>query len=146
MKSNLSIETDSPDVSVLIPDGDDWNTVKVLRCLGQMPTIKNHVLSRRLHSLAQHSRYCTSFHHNVSQNEQGWIYEINKLVKKHKIDTILPVTLRGVEIISKYHKEISEHVVLPPLAKSELIALANDKWSFHKFLILPYFHTGFSMF
>jgi len=121
-------------MSVLIPDGEHWQTVKVLRCLEQAPTISTHILSNKRQPLSRYSRYCTSFHHNTSQNDNDWINEINKLVQKLRINVILPVTLRGVELISKNRKDISELAAIPPLAEPETIALANDKWAFHKFI------------
>ena len=120
---------------ILIPDADDWLTVKVLRCLAQDTTFKNHILSKNMKPLSRYSRYCKSFNYNNSKTDDEWIDEINKLITKYKINIILPVTVKGVELISKNQTNISDTVRIPLLAKPEQIELTNDKWAFHKFLI-----------
>lgn len=124
-----------PTISVLIPDAEDWLTVKVLRCLGQSSKVKAHLLSRKRKPLSRYSRFCASFHYNNSQNDDEWIDEINKLITKLKINLILPVKVKGVELISKNRARISESARIPPLAEPEKIALTNDKWAFHNFLL-----------
>ncbi len=120
---------------ILIPDADDWLTVKVLRCLAQETTFKNHILSKNKRPLSRFSRYCKSFNYNNSRNDDEWIDEINKLITKYQINIILPVTVHGVELISKNQTRISDNVRIPLLAKPDEIALTNDKWAFHKFMI-----------
>lgn len=135
MNSNLNSENDKPSLSVLIPDADDWLTVKVLRCLGQESTFKNHILSKNKKPLSRFSRHCKSFHFNKSQSDDEWIKEINKLITKLQIKIILPVTVKGFLLISENRTKISESVLIPPLAEPEQIELVNDKWVFHNFLI-----------
>ena len=137
-------------MTVLVPDADDWLTLRVLRCLGQESIFKNHILSKKKMPLSRFSRHCTSFHLNNSRNDDEWIEEINKLIAKFQINIILPVTVQGVELISKNRNKISKSALIPPLAEPEKIALTNDKLEFHKFLIeeglpsLPTINAGIS--
>ncbi|MBN2590381.1 MAG: ATP-grasp domain-containing protein [Sedimentisphaerales bacterium] len=122
-------------ISVLIPDAEDWLTLKALRCIGQESTFKNHLLSKKKMPLSRFCRYSTSYHYNTSQNDEEWIDEINKLISKLHIDVIMPVTVPGVELISKNRSKISESARIPPIAEPEKISLTNDKWAFHNFLL-----------
>ena len=130
----IKVNDNTYPISVLIPDAEDWQTVKVLRCLGQISTVSAHILSKKQKPLSRFSRFCKSYHHNPGKNESDWIKEINSLVEKLRINVILPVSLKGVVFISKSRKDISDFASVAPLADPEIIALANDKWAFHKFI------------
>ena len=121
-------------MSVLIPDAEDWLTLKVLRCLGQESIFKNHILSKMKIPISRFCRYCTSYHFNKSQNDDEWIEEINKLITKLQINVILPITVEGFELISRNRAKISKSVRIPALPEPEKIVLTNDKWAFYKFL------------
>ena len=128
----------SPDkkkvISVLIPDAETAETLKILRCLSRTPEIKVYILSRDRWSMARFSRHCRGSCQNTSRTDDEWVSEIIRLIRKLQIDIVLPVTIDGVELVSKNHDIISEFATIPPLAKPELIEMANDKWAFHKFI------------
>ncbi len=122
-------------ISVLIPDGETWDTVKVLRCLSHVSGITAHVLAKTRLSLARLSRYCSSYHCHTSEDDDDWIRVIRSIVRSLRIDVLLPVTEKGVEFVARNRKAVSEFVAIPPLADFELIMMAQDKWLFNCFAI-----------
>lgn len=121
-------------VSVLIPDGEDsLEIVKVLRCLGQVPELKVHILSNTRSPSARFSRYCAHFHHHLSENDDEWIEVIEAITRQWEIDVVLPVTLRGVQLISQRREAISKVSAIPPIPEYELIELVRNKWSLYQF-------------
>jgi len=121
-------------VSVLIPDGEDsLEIVKVLRCLGQVPELKAHVLSKVRSPSARFSRYCAHLHRHSSENDDEWIEAIEAIARQWEIDVVLPVTLRGVQLISQRREAISKVSAIPPIPEYELIELVQNKWSLYQF-------------
>lgn len=132
MDSSLDNVNDIPSMSVLIPDGEDWSTLRVLRCLGSVPAIKVNVLSNNRFILPRFSRYCHRFkYHKISNS--GLLEIIIDTIRKWKIDVVLPATLNGMIFLSQHQETISEVAHLVPLAKPELFKMTNDKWAFYKF-------------
>lgn len=121
-------------MSVLIPDGGNYDSLKVLYCLSRVPETKVHVVSRAKWPLARFSRYCSKFEYHTSQNDNSWIDVIRDVVSRWDIDVILPVTPRGIELISRNHEVLSQIAAIPPVAKLEQVRIADDKWKFHQFL------------
>jgi predicted ATP-grasp superfamily ATP-dependent carboligase len=120
-------------LSVLIPDGETWDAVKVMRCLKHVSGTTVHVLAKTRLPLARLSRYCSSYHCHTSENDEDWIRVIRSIVRNLRIDVVLPVTERGVEFVARNRSAIAEFVAVPPLADFELVMMAQDKWSFHRF-------------
>ena len=121
-------------ISVLIPDCDDWSTLRVVRCLGTVPTIKTHILSNKRYPMPRFSRFCGPFYYHRSINDSDWLDTIKTLAKRWNIDVIMPTTLRGIMFVSQNREAISEIAAVVPLAKTEMITMANDKWAFYKFI------------
>ncbi len=125
--------TDLRSISVLIPDGETWDTVKVLRCLGQTPAIKTHILSNARRPLARFSRHCASCVYHTSENDDEWIDVIRNLAQKLRIDVILPVTDKGVELVVRNRSTLSEFTAIPPVPGLEPLKTVQDKWEFYEF-------------
>lgn len=120
-------------LSVLIPDDEAWATVKVLRCLDRMPTVKAHVLSRTNSPLARFSRHCSGCHYHTSQNDEDWIGVIGNLCQRLRIDVVLPVTDRGVEFMVRNRQAISDFAAIPALPEPQILNIVQNKWLFHQF-------------
>jgi predicted ATP-grasp superfamily ATP-dependent carboligase len=121
--------------SVLVLDGGDYGLLKVLRCLGQSGDVTSHILSRDKKPTAGYSRYCKKYHYNSSRNDNEWIEVIKDIVREHKIDVLLPTTTASIEFASRNYKALSEITHVPPTPEYELLKMAQDKWSFHCFVI-----------
>jgi glutathione synthase/RimK-type ligase-like ATP-grasp enzyme len=119
-------------ISVLIPDGEPWDVVKVLRCFSEIKGIRTYVMSRTRLPSSRLSRYCSGFYYNKSKNEEEWICEIKRLIGKIKIDVVMPVTLKGIKQVSRNRKSIEEYASVPPIAETEQIEMTDNKWEFHK--------------
>jgi len=130
----MGMGVSSQPISVLIPDGEEAiDAVKVLRCLSQAPGTTAHVLSSYSGSCVRFSRYCTRFHHHSSQNDDDWIDAIERIVRRWKINVVLPATLRGIRLISQRGEAISRFCAIAPVPKPDLLELANNKWSLYQF-------------
>jgi len=118
-------------LSVLIPDGENWNAVKVIRCLGQVPQNKMYVLSTSRSPLAKFSRYCAGCRH---YNDNGdWVGAIKDMVRRSRIDVILPATFNGVELLSRNRWIMSEFVALSAVPDFGSLQMVHDKWDFYLF-------------
>jgi predicted ATP-grasp superfamily ATP-dependent carboligase len=120
-------------ISVLIPDGETWDAVKILRCLNSTPGIATHILSRTHLPLARFSRHCAGYHYHGGYNEEDWIHAIKSLVLKLHIGVVLPVTEKGVELMVRNRTVISEIAALPSLPGLESLKTVQDKWSLYCF-------------
>lgn len=122
-----------PRISVLLPDGGNYDTLKVLRCLGQVPKVTSHVISRQRWPITRLSRYCKKCYYYPIRENSDWLDSIRRLVQKQKIDVVLPVTMRDTEFLSLNHKTLSEFVAIPPIPETKTFKTAQDKWAFHCF-------------
>lgn len=130
----MKFGTDLRPMSILIPDeNDDLDTVKILRCLSQAWEVTVHILSTSRSPSVRFSRYCAHLHHHSSQNDDDWIDAIERIVQRWKIDVLLPVTLRGIQLISQRREAISKITAIPPTPKFELLEQVRNKWWLYKF-------------
>jgi D-aspartate ligase len=120
--------------SVLILDGDEYEILKVLRCLGQSPDVISHILSRDHRPLSKFSRYCSMCHYDSSKNDTEWIEVIKKIVEKYKIDVLLPTSAESIIFVSKHYDTLAKIVSVPPTPDTKLLKMADDKWSFYCFI------------
>ena len=120
-------------ISVLIPDGGHYDTLKVLRCLGQAKEVTSHILSRVRWPISRFCRYSAKCHYYKSQTDSDWIDLIRRLAKQWKIDVVLPSTMKGTELLSLNHEALSGVVAIPPIPNSKMLKIAQDKWAFHCF-------------
>lgn len=115
--------------SILIPDGESYIILGVLRCLSLIKGIRLFVLSETRNTAVRHSRYITEFiHHPPSDSSEAWIDRINDVVDSRKIDVIMPV----FEISSRKlirHRTLLRNpdcFILP--ATLEIFNTAENKW------------------
>lgn len=121
-------------LSILIPDGGNYDSVKVLYCLSRVPEVTVNMLSRAKRPMARFSRHCANFKHHTSRSDKAWVDVIKDTASKWGVDVILPVTPRGIELISRNCETISQVASIVPVARPEQIEMANDKWMFYQFL------------
>ena len=134
MDSNKKNIARVPQMSVLILDSGNWDTLKVLRCLGQVPTIKVYVLSNNRFPITRFSRYYKHWHYHRDVNDERLLETVKKLTQQWKIDVLLPTALEEIWFLSRNYEAASKIAAIPTLANTKLISLANDKWAFYQFL------------
>jgi predicted ATP-grasp superfamily ATP-dependent carboligase len=133
-----------PRISVLIPDGEEDFALPLLQCLGYLSQINTHVLARSKMAIARFSRYSAGSHHHLSQNEDQWLGSVRSLVRRFRIDVILPISVKGMRFIDRNRAVIQNTASIPPVPRSELIDLVHDKWSFYQWAMrneFPVPHT-----
>lgn len=114
--------------SVLIPDGESIFALKVLRCLGEIKSVKVYILSNDPQAKVRYSRYCDKFITYVEKKESDRLAAITNTLIKIKADVILPVDIPTIRLISANQKEIEKITQIVPLPVIESIDFADDKW------------------
>lgn len=116
-------------LSILIPDGESYIILGVLRCLSMIEGIQLFVISETRNTAVRRSRYITEFIHcaPISRSDE-WIEMINQISDSRNIDVILPV----FEISSRKlirHREMlrKPHSLLLPTTQ-EKFNTAENKW------------------
>ena len=125
MKNQLNNEH----FSVLIPDGESVYTILVLRCLGQVKNVSIYVLANQPWVVSRFSRYTTQFFSYSKLNgDKGRLNEINKIIRKKKIDIILPVDEPLIHLLSKQREKLERNIPIAPIPNTEVLEIAQDKW------------------
>ena len=133
MSSDNKTLTNSRSICVLIPDSDGSNTTKVLRCLGKVPHVTTHILSKTRFPMERFSRYCTSCVCHTSESDDEWIDVIRNLAQKLRIDVVLPVTDKGVEFVVRNQSTFLEFTAIPTVPTLDPLKTVQDKWAFYRF-------------
>jgi predicted ATP-grasp superfamily ATP-dependent carboligase len=121
-------------ISVLIPDSDTWDALKVMRCLRRNSRIHTHILATQAAPMARFSRYCESFHRTGAKaGSEAWLAMVRELVERLEIDILLPATEAGTGAVLCHRAELSAVTALPPLPAADRFRLATDKWALHRF-------------
>jgi len=111
----------SKKLAVLIPDGE-WEKLSnhVINCLSEYNDICLYVMSNRKYIPSRYSRFVKGFTYNPKTDDPSlWINSINKVVRKHEIDLILPVYEDGIGRLIKYKGQLHDPnklVILPSLS------------------------------
>jgi predicted ATP-grasp superfamily ATP-dependent carboligase len=121
-------------ISVLIPDSDTWDALKVMRCLRRSARFRTRVLATRTAPVARFSRSCEGFHRSDAKvGSDAWLETVRGLVEGLEIGVLLPVTEAGMGAVLRHRDQLSAITALPPLPAADRFALATDKWSLHEF-------------
>jgi predicted ATP-grasp superfamily ATP-dependent carboligase len=114
--------------SILIPDGEDEQALRVLRCLAQIPHLEVSVLSRDSRAPIRFSRHHHQFMtHRVDGCDRAKIGVIKETAKAVGAHIILPTGLSGIRLIAEHQVELAHVARLPPIASKELIDRLADK-------------------
>lgn len=115
--------------SVLIPDGEDANSLAVARSLAEEKNIKIYVLSKDKNDSIRFSRHVTKFiHYSDATTKEGKLTRILDTIKKTKADVLLPVGVKAIRLIAEHKDQFSKLIALPPIPEVESFDEANDKW------------------
>lgn len=115
-------------ISVLIPDGENLLTIRVIQCLSTLKRVKIYVLSSRKYASVRFSRYITRFIHHPPQGDEAWIARINEIVEAHAIDVVMPVFETGIrKMVAQRDSLAYPEKMLTPHTLQEF-ETAQDKW------------------
>lgn len=118
-----------PITNILIPDGENDLALKVLRCLGAAPNLRISVLCRDKKHPIHSSKYCYKFFsHTVDAFNRDRLDVILDTARKIKADIIFPIDQPTIRLIAEYRSEVEKVAALPPIASTEAIDTAADKW------------------
>ncbi|MEI6274796.1 MAG: ATP-grasp domain-containing protein [Prolixibacteraceae bacterium] len=115
--------------SVLIPDGESYFALPTLQCLGSAKNIEVYIISNNRQASIRFSRYSKhiSFIPKGSSQEERF-REILKIIKKIKIDIILPIDQPTIRFLSEHGSPLLEYTSITSLPNKEAFDIAVDKW------------------
>jgi len=117
-------------IRVLIPDGEQWEAVKVIRCLDPKDGFRPFVLSARRDAPARCSSYCYRFLTLGALGSTDRRSAVLEAIDRFSIDVVLPVTYAGTEFVAA-NRDILSGVVHPaPVVPLDALKATNNKWLF----------------
>jgi len=132
---NINILVNKKCFSVLIPDGESFFALSVLRCLGQMKNINTYILSNLNWSPVRFSRYSNQyFSYKKAKCDEERLSAIYDIVKRTKVDVVLPVNEHTIRLLSLQKDKFSEITSIVALPKVDVFDIVSDKWLFSKWL------------
>ncbi len=122
-------------ISVLIPDGESHILIHVINCLAQIKSVKTYLMSNQKNSAMNYSRHVHHFsYYPKTSNETEWITNINKEIKKHSIDVLMPIFEEGIGTITKLKHLIPSINNLGIFSEFENFNIAINKEELSKFM------------
>jgi predicted ATP-grasp superfamily ATP-dependent carboligase len=121
--------------SVLIPDGESEFALFVAHCLAQFPGVKLHFLSGERWAPTRFSRYCGTYaFKQTGSNNQSLLNIVADLVKRKKIDVLLPTGTDVISFAVANRETLSTFVAVAPVPDPKSFEIANNKWLLARFL------------
>lgn len=78
--------------------------------------------------------FCDAFELAPPTSSESYLAWLQEMLKKHRIDMLIPGMEADMFFWSRHAKEINETSAFPLLNKPELISLCHDKWNFFQYL------------
>lgn len=120
--------------SVLIVDGEDFRTLKVVRSLFFTGRYTISVVADSRRDRLHLSRCCKVFTlGSTGSDDQARISKIQEVAKTRRTDLFFPVGEAGSEFLSRHRRLLSAIARIPPLPSNETLATVRDKWQLHLF-------------
>ncbi|WP_179346371.1 carboxylate--amine ligase [Winogradskyella ursingii] len=115
-------------ISVLIPDGESHILLYVVNCLAQIKHIDIYVMSNTKYHPMRYSRYIKKFtYYAETSSDLDWIENINKEVKRHSIDVVMPIFESRIKTLIQYRSKIIQQDQLGLLSNIEDYETAFNK-------------------
>jgi D-aspartate ligase len=116
--------------NVLLIDGESAFSLRVLRCLADVATVRVHVLSSDRWAPIRFSRHRRRFiHHTAINFDEMRAEAICDAARATRADLLLPASLEAIHHASRYQHILRQTAALPPLPTPEQIDLASNKLS-----------------
>ncbi len=129
------MNTQPESFSVLIPDGESDFALFVAHCFAQFPNAKLHVLAEERWAPMRFSRYCHVYtFRQTGPNDEARLSAIAEVVKKNKIDVLLPTGTDAIAFVVAHREALSAFVAVAPLPDPRTFEMANNKWLLARFM------------
>ena len=130
-------------ITVLIPDGECVLALKVIQCLSQIKNISLVVLSNDRNIPLRFSNRIDHFYSYKLNNsyDKDCLKAVGDIILKEKIDIILPIGNVAIRLFAQQKYSFSRIINYGLLPAVDVFDVANDKWSFYKWLDKNKFHT-----
>lgn len=115
-------------INILLPDGDDTRTIKVVQSLGITGRARIFVLTNRGNE-ARYSRFGTPFSISPGAGKDEINALLGRVLGKYAIDVILPVAEKGIAYIHQNDWLKEWQTALIPDAQA--MARVGNKWELH---------------
>lgn len=123
-------------ISVLIPDGESFFALPTLQCLGRTNNLKIYVLANSTKAAIRHSKYTFKFYSFPKEDgHEGRKAAIKDILKKEKIDLILPIDQPTIRYFAEHGKDLLEYASMSLIPSPEAFDIASDKWLLAEWLM-----------
>jgi len=123
-----------PELSVLIPDGENEHTLWVAHSLAQSGQVKVSILSSKRWTPVRFSRHCRPYEFRPTGTDRhARLRALTEVTRRIPVDVILPVGEEGVLFASVERKALSKLAALPPLPDPDSLRTARNKWLLNQF-------------
>ena len=122
-------------ISVLIPDGESEFALFVMHCLAPRHDVRIHVAGEARWPSTRLSRFCASYTRIPAKvDETSWLSIVSDIVRRRRIDVLLPVGPRGISATVRHREALASFVAVVPTPTAESLATADDKGRLATFL------------
>ena len=122
-------------ISVLIPDGESEFALFVMHCLAPRHDVRIHVAGEGRWPSTRLSRFCASYTRIPAKvDETSWLSIVSDIVRRRRIDVLLPVGPRGISATVRHREALTSFVAVVPTPTAESLATADDKGRLATFL------------
>ena len=130
----------SESLCVLLPDGEFWHALKVVRCLARSThadtNVTIHVCTTPVvPDKLRRSRHVAGIHPiSVKIPEPERMQAIAEVARRVGADIVLPMSTEGSRLLARYDALFDDNIALAPLSSEETQRLAGDKGRLTEFM------------
>jgi predicted ATP-grasp superfamily ATP-dependent carboligase len=106
----------------------------VARCLGQVPSIKTHILSTETWHPLRLSRHRTSYQAQTIEDDAQWLDAVAEFTSKTHVDILLAAGEHACRFMAVNGDELTRLATLAPTPSYESFQIAIDKWELAHFM------------
>ncbi len=117
----------SPQLNVLIPDGDSTWAMAVIHCLSKVEGYNVFVLSNKKRAPSRYSKFTNYYKYYQRRSDDEWLETILKEVSTNNIDIIVPIAEKELLFFIVHKLAILPHAGLIPLVDFQTFQTASHK-------------------
>jgi predicted ATP-grasp superfamily ATP-dependent carboligase len=122
-------------ISVLIPDGESFTSLNVVRSLAHSKELDVHVLSagQKLSGI-QRSRHCKFYKlRSLKSDDDARLEKIFQISRRVHIEVLLPISEEGVSFVASNQRFLNKLFQIPPIPDPKSLEIVRDKWLLNEF-------------